>query len=333
MRVVLESIDNRIEQGGFYAISNDRMQQPRSVELIMPSGYPPDMERVKKAVDRLAMAGHRVLDGERLQRKFQRFGGTDEERLSDLNLLVDANRELADIVMVVRGGYGLTRLLDRIDYSGIAARLQAANTVLVGHSDFTVLQLALMAKTGLVTFSGPMLNADFGAEPLSQFTWDHFWQTITAPEYEISWQNEEARDLAVSGTLWGGNLTMLCSLLGTPYFPAVSGGILFVEDVNEPPFRVERLLYQLHLSGILSRQAALVLGDFSACKTTDYDNGFGLPAVIEQIRRIGGIPVVSGLPYGHCPDKLTLPVGAMAKLRSADGRVDLKFSHYPCLCN
>jgi muramoyltetrapeptide carboxypeptidase len=302
--------------------------QSRTIELIAPSGYPPDLARVDRGVERLQAAGHMVRGTERLQRKFQRFGGTDAERLADINALGDANHELADIVLAVRGGYGLTRLLAGIDYEGIVRRLCEKPVILVGHSDFTALQLALMAKAGLVTFSGPMLNADFGAEPLSGFTWENFWRMIESPEFGFAWKTESARDFAVSGTLWGGNLTLLCSLLGTPYFPAVSGGILCVEDVNEPPFRVERLLYQLHLSGVLARQRALVLGDFSACQTTVYDNGYALPSVVEQLRAVSGIPVISGLPYGHCADKLTLPLGAKAELRVAGGMAYLKLSNY-----
>ncbi|MDR2462707.1 MAG: muramoyltetrapeptide carboxypeptidase [Verrucomicrobiales bacterium] len=304
----------------------------RLIELIAPSGYPPDARRVSRAVERLRAAGHVIVSEERARRKFQRFCGTDAERLGDINLLGDAEREPADIALTVRGGYGLTRLLADVDYEKIARSLRVRPTLLAGHSDFTALQLALLAEAGAVTFSGPMLCADFGAEVLSGFTWKNFWRALEAPEVEYFWADESlSAAVTVSGTLWGGNLAMVCSLLGTRYFPNVNGGILFVEDVNEPPFRVERLLYQLHLSGVLRRQRALVLGVFSACGTVEYDNGYGLPAVVGQLRRVAGIPIVSGLPFGHCADKVTLPVGADGELRCRDGQVVLRVSGYPWL--
>ena len=191
--------------------------------------------------------------------------------------------ELPDVVLAIRGGYGATRLLTQLHYDALRERLGGSSAVLVGHSDFTALQLALHAKSGLCTFSGPMLGADFGAEALSEFTWRHFWDTVRAPSAQVEWATTSELELEVEGPLWGGNLAVLCSLIGTPYFPAIEGGILFVEDVGEPPFRIERLLYQLHLSGVLGRQRALLLGDFSQCRPSGYDNGYGLVDSFAQI--------------------------------------------------
>ncbi len=193
--------------------------------------------------------------------------------------------------------------------------------MLVGHSDFTALQLALHAKSGLCTFSGPMLGADFGAEAFSEFTWRHFWDTVRSPDTQVEWATAPDTELDVEGPLWGGNLAVLCSLVGTPYFPGIDGrgidgGILFVEDVGEPPFRIERMLYQLHLSGVLGRQHALLLGDFSQCRPSAYDNGYDLAESFAQIRRVSAKPVIGGLPIGHEPDKFTLPFGAPARLTS-----------------
>jgi len=202
---------------------------------------------------------------------------------------------------------------------------------LVGHSDFTAIQLALFARAGLKTFSGPMLMSDFGAEHVSEFTMQHFWAALTEPSVTIARNAPQARALDVRGTFWGGNLAVLTSLIGTPYMPAVEGGVLFVEDVNEQPFRIERMLYQLHLSGILDQQQALVLGDFSGGKAFDYDNGYDLDAVIDQMRSVIGIPIVTGLQFGHVPDMLTLPVGADAHLVADKDGFRLTLSNYPCL--
>lgn len=286
----------------------------RTIELIAPSGYPHDSEVLHRALRRLHAQGHRVNGVEATRRRYQRFAGTDGERAADLNRLADPSRELPDIVLAVRGGYGAVRILHGLDYDGLQRRLTDQPVALVGHSDFTAVQLALLARAGLKTFGGPMLMSDFGAEDLSEFTMQHFWSALTQPTMTVTSNAPQAQTADVSGTLWGGNLAVLTSLIGTPYMPPVQGGILFVEDVNEQPFRLERMLYQLHLAGILAQQQALVLGDFSGGKPYDHDNGYDVHAMIEQVRSVVGIPVITGLQFGHVPNMLTLPVGADAHL-------------------
>jgi muramoyltetrapeptide carboxypeptidase len=303
----------------------------RTFELIAPSGYPHDPEVLHRALHRLHAQGHRVSGDAAAKRRYQRFAGTDGERAADLNRLADPSRELPDVVLAVRGGYGAVRILHGLDYEGLQRRLTDQPVALVGHSDFTAIQLALLARAGLKTFGGPMLMSDFGAEELSEFTMQHFWSALTKPTLTIASNTPQAQSVDASGVLWGGNLAVVASLIGTPYMPPVQGGILFVEDVNEQPFRIERMIYQLHLSGILAQQQALVLGDFSGGKTYDYDNGYGLPAMIEQVRSLVGIPVVTGLQFGHMPNMLTLPVGADAHLVADTHGFKLSLSNYPCL--
>jgi muramoyltetrapeptide carboxypeptidase len=300
------------------------------VRLIAPSGYPHDREAMKRGVARLHAAGCAVDGLDVLERAELRYAGSDEQRVADINALSTLD-ELPDITLSIRGGYGATRLLEKLHYQALRERLAGAPMVLVGHSDFTALQMALYAKGGVVTFGGPMLGPDFGAIELSPLTWRHFWRTISAPQGKASWECGEATECDVEGPLWGGNLAMLCSLLETPYFPRIEGGILFVEDVGEPPFRIERLLYQLHLSGVLGRQRALILGDFTQCRPSAYDNGYDLADGFAQIRRIAGIPVLSGMPFGHDPDKFTLPFGVPARLRVVGQRASLDFHGYPHL--
>ena len=300
------------------------------IRLIAPSGYPHDRAAMTRGVERLRVAGCVVDALDVLDRSEQRYAGSDAQRTADINALATLDA-LPDIALAIRGGYGATRLLADLHYDALRERLGGSNTLLVGYSDFTALQLALHAKSGLCTFSGPMLGADFGAEALSDFTWRHFWQTVRSPGMQVSWRTTPTTELDVEGPLWGGNLAVLCSLVGTPYFPAFEGGILFVEDVGEPPFRIERLLYQLHLSGVLGRQRALLLGDFSQCRASTYDNGYGLQHSFEQIRATCGIPVIDGLHIGHEPDKFTLPFGTPARLRVGGGEAQLSFSGYPHL--
>ncbi|NVH72940.1 muramoyltetrapeptide carboxypeptidase [Paraburkholderia sp. JPY432] len=307
------------------------MTAHRTIELIAPSGYPHDPEVLHRALHRLRAQGHRV-DGEAAaKRRYQRFAGTDGERAADLNRLADPSRELPDVVLAVRGGYGAVRILHGLDYEGLQRRLTDQPIALVGHSDFTAIQLALLARAGLKTFGGPMLMSDFGAEELSEFTVRHFWSALTQPTLTIASNAPQAQNVDVTGTLWGGNLAVVASLVGTPYMPPVQGGILFVEDVNEQPFRIERMIYQLHLAGILAQQQALVLGDFTGGKPYDYDNGYDLQAMVEQVRSLIGIPVVTGLQFGHVHNMVTLPVGANAHLVANAHGFRLTASGYPSL--
>lgn len=304
---------------------------PRTIRLLAPSGYPHDPDAIDRALERLGNAQHRIENVEATQRRYQRFGGTDGERAGDLNRLADPERPLPDIGLAVRGGYGAARILHGLDYRGLERRLRDQPIVLVGHSDFTAIQLALYAKARVKTFGGPMLSADFGAQTPSEFTMDHFWRTVTQPSATIVADVPQVQNVEVSGTLWGGNLAILASLVGTPYMPDIDGGILFIEDVNEQPFRIERMIYQLHLSGLLARQQALVLGQFTGVRPFEYDNGYDMQAMIEQVRAVVGIPVVTGLQFGHVPDMVTLPVGAHAQLVANAHGFRLTVSDYPHL--
>jgi muramoyltetrapeptide carboxypeptidase len=307
------------------------MTAHRTIELIAPSGYPHDPQVLHRALHRLRAQGCHVDGEDAARRRYQRFAGTDGERAADLNRLADPSRDLPDVVLAVRGGYGAVRILHGLDYEGLQRRLADQPIALVGHSDFTAIQLALLARAGVKTFGGPMLMSDFGAEELSEFTMHHFWSAVTKSTMTVTGNAPQAQPVDVSGTLWGGNLAVIASLVGTPYMPPVQGGILFLEDVNEQPFRIERMIYQLHLAGILAQQQALVLGDFSGGKPYEYDNGYDLQAMTEQVRALIGIPVVTGLQFGHIHNMLTLPVGADAHLVADAQGFKLTLSGYPCL--
>ena len=273
------------------------MAKHRTIELIAPSGYPHDPNAVHVALKRLRAQGHHVENVSATQRRFQRFAGTDGERAAELNRLADPSRELPDIVLAVRGGYGAVRLLHGLDYRGLQRRLGDQPIAFCGHSDFTALQLALLSQANVKTFGGPMLAVDFGAESVSDFTMKHFWHALTSETFTISSTAPQSQTV----------------------------------DVNEQPFRIERLIYQLHLAGILERQQALVLGDFSGGKPFDYDNGYDLRAMVEQVRSVIGIPIVTGLQFGHIPDMVTLPVGAEARLVAGARGFKLTVSGHPVL--
>lgn len=307
------------------------MTQPLTIQLIAPAGFA-DPQAILRGVQRLERAGHRVLGAESGLRKHLRFAGTDAERIAEINGLANPDVPLPDIVMAVRGGYGTHRLLPHINYAALGARLRDSRCVLVGHSDFTALSLALRARAGVISFAGPMLAYDFGGQSTSTFTVDQFWNTIRSPSRRVQWAARTVEDFQAHGMLWGGNLAVVCSLLGTPYLPEVDNGILFLEDVFEPVYRLERLFYQLKLSGVLDSQRAIVLGDFSGYRGDEYDPAYDLRTVITHLRGMTRTPVVGGLPFGHCRDKLTLPVGTRSRLRvKAGGQAELAFSGYPHL--
>jgi muramoyltetrapeptide carboxypeptidase len=305
---------------------------PRSIDLIAPSGYA-NPEAVQRGISRLAEQGHTLMaPGAGItERHFQRFAGTDSERADDINRLADTSRPVPDIVLAVRGGYGATRLLHGIDYEGLHRRLHGRPVVLVGHSDFTAIQLALFAQARIKTFGGPMLAGDFGAETLDPFTMENFWNAITRPSFTVTSDVSQVQSCDVKGMLWGGNLAMIASLIGTRYMPKIEGGVLFIEDVNEHPFRVERMIYQLHESGILGRQHALVLGEFTGARLFDSDNGYDFDQMLEQVRSIVRIPVITGLKFGHVPELLTLPFGADAHLVARPDGFELRLWNYPHL--
>jgi len=306
------------------------MQAARTLRLIAPSGYCHNQDAAQRGVERLQRAGHRVENLAAITRRFQRFAGSDAERLADINSLATL-APLPDVILAVRGGYGATRLLDKLDYAGVAQRLSEEPVALCGHSDFTALQLALLAQSGLISFSAPMLAGNFGAEQLSAFTEQHFWQALTSPEIELHWQSSSPERGRWHGCLWGGNLAMICALIGTPWLPQIEGGILVIEDVNEHPFRIERMLIQLQQCGILARQQAIITGSFTSTALSAYDNGFDFETVWQRLRDEYQLPVVSDLAFGHAPDTVTLPLGARATLDIAAGQARLSVTGHPVL--
>lgn len=281
--------------------------------LIAPSGYCINQQAALRGVQRLTDAGHQVENDEVIRRRFQRFAGTDAERLADVNSLASLTSP-DTIVMPVRGGYGASRLLDRIDWQALASRQQRDPLLICGHSDFTAIQAGLLAQANVITFSGPMLAANFGAETLNTFTEQHFWLALRKAQFTVEWQGDGPQCDA-QGTLWGGNLAMLISLIGTPWMPTIDKGILVLEDVNEHPFRVERMLLQLEYAGILNRQSAIVLGSFSGAAPNEYDAGYSLESVYAFLRSRLSVPLITGLDFGHEQRTVTLPIGANAMLK------------------
>jgi len=299
-----------------------RRTRPPTLGLVAPSGVLP-AGVIDRAAQFFSRRGWQVQAGESCFASDTRFAGPDDLRLTDLQRF--ATDQSIDVLLCARGGYGLTRLIDRIDFAAIAA----AGRIIVGHSDFTAFNLAYLARVGGISFQGPSAG-DFAADVPDPFMVEHFFAALGTDEHRIAFEGT-GPDCDLQGTLWGGNLALLAALAGTPYLPRIRGGILFLEDVNEPAYRVERMLIQLLQAGVLGRCRAVLLGAFAPMPVQPSDNGYDLAAVVDFLRQRLGAPVLTGLPFGHVPRKLSLPVGARARLRMKDGSVELAFRGHPRL--
>ena len=299
------------------------MARKPAIGLIAPSGQVTDQEALERGIAYFRARGWRVVAPAVVKRAHQRFAGDDQARLAALHAM--AARSEVKIVMAARGSYGLSRLLGRIDYKLLAQ----AGQRYIGHSDFTALLCANLARAGMHGFAGPMAGYDFGAAHVSAFTEQHFWRMLDEGHDEIEVRGGSDSALRVQGRLWGGNLAMIASLVGTPYLPRVRGGLLYVEDISEHPYRIERMLLQLQHAGILRTQRALLLGDFSGYKLAPHDNGYDFATMVAHLRETLDIPVVTGLPFGHVRDKLTLPMGGKAVLRAEKGGWHLAYGAAP----
>ena len=286
------------------------------IYIFSPSSAVRNKAAFRRGLKRLQAQGHTVEVDEAALASHMRFAGDDATRIA---AIARAAASGADVAMISRGGYGLTRILPHLPYKAIGKAIDKG-TQFVGLSDFTAFNQAVLAQTGRITWQGPALGEDFGSEPepddIMQACFDDVW--LEQGE-GIGWQLPKAeadrRVRVNNATLWGGNLTVLTSLLGTPYFPQVTGGVLFLEDVGEHPYRVERMLTQLLHAGVLARQKAVILGQFTQFKLVPaHDKGFKLATVVDGFRRQIKIPVLTGLPFGHVPTKVLLPVGARVDL-------------------
>ncbi len=286
-----------------------------TLHIFAPSGVELRASAMQLARRRLKALGFEVTQDASLKARRQRFAGDDDTRLATVHRIATAAPSIA---LASRGGYGMTRLLARIDWP-LLARSVEQGTRWVGHSDITALQMGLLAHTGAGSWLGPMAGDDFGrsdeAGGMDEVTRDCFVEAMGGELEAVGFRSEAGFDgLQARGLLWGGNLAMLLSLLGTPHWPRVKGGILVLEDVGEHPYRIERMLLQLHQAGVLQSQKAVLLGAFSDWRKSPLDRGYGLKAVLAQLRSVCKTPLLTGLPFGHVPTKVCLPLGRRVQL-------------------
>jgi muramoyltetrapeptide carboxypeptidase len=301
----------------------------KHIYIYSPSSAVRDKASFKRGVKRLETLGYEVEVDEASLSIHQRFAGDDQTRLVAIHRAASSG---ADIALISRGGYGLSRILPNINYKAIEKAI-STGTQFVGFSDFTAFQMAVLAKTGTVTWAGPSLGEDFGAKAGADDIMEACFDDLITGQGEGSgWQlpktasqsigNANSENVAYNiddAILWGGNLAMLASLVGTPYMPIVKNGILFIEDIGEHPYRVERMLVQLLQAGILAQQKAIIFGQFNNYKLVPHDKGYKLASVVNWLQSQVKVKVLTGLPFGHVATKVLLPVGQPVTL-AVEGR-------------
>ena len=293
-----------------------RLRPGATVALIAPAS-PVSEEKLEKALSNMTNLGFRVKEGASLRARHGYLAGTDEARLADLHRAF-ADPEV-EAVWCARGGYGITRLLPYIDYTLIKKNPK----LFIGFSDVTALHMAIGQKTGLTTFHGPVAASDFPENTLTHFKSVLMEPAapyiIVAPGEQAELPGEEYRPFTIapgraSGPLTGGNLSLLAALAGTSFEPSFRRKIVFIEEVGEQPYRVDRLLTQLLQATDLQHAAGIVLGVFAECTAKNPEYSFTLPETLHE--RLGslGIPIFYGLPFGHVAHQATFPYNVKAEM-------------------
>jgi muramoyltetrapeptide carboxypeptidase len=307
-----------------------RLQAGQTVGLVAPSSAPNDPEHIRFAIETLESLGFRVRPGAHLFARDGYLAGVDAARAADLNAMF-ADDDV-DAVWCVRGGYGASRILPMLDYD----RIRRTPKALVGYSDITALHMALHTQAGLVSFHGPV-----AWRPLTPYTLGELKRVLCEATVPVRvgapppFERREGRlDLTnrvttlvpgvARGRLVGGNLCLMAHLTGTPYAPDLRGALLFLEDIDEPYYRIDRFLTQLWLSGSLDGVAGVAFGKFTRCEpSASFVQNRVLEDILAERCRALGVPAVSGLMIGHVEDQTTLPIGCLAELDAGAGTLTL----------
>jgi muramoyltetrapeptide carboxypeptidase len=302
----------------------DRLSYGDTVGIVAPASAPPDPKSIDCSVAALEKLGFKPKLAPNVRRRWGFLAGNDRDRAADLMKMFGDRKVKA--ILCVRGGYGSSRLLPLLNYQTI----QANPKIFIGYSDITSLHCALLTKCNLVSFHGPMLNSDFIKKDMPDFTLQSFLKTLMQPTAPGSIRNgytektvKVLRRGVASGPLVGGNITLLCAALATPYFPAFKKRILFFEDLDEAPYRFDRMLTQLLNAGLLQQVAGIAIGINSGCEDPKAKGAKEYRQTLEDVCRERllplKVPMVMGLPFGHIPLNATLPVGARATLDAVKG--------------
>ena len=301
-------------------------------------------ERNELALDRMACAGFKVDNPAITKRQYLRFAGTDSQRASDLQNIATGAIAAPKLLLGVRGGYGAVRLLPMVDWSTLGRIMKERGTILAGFSDVTAIQCALLAKGGMSSLAAPMLYSEFGKTKPDQVSCRQFEEALTNPNLAINIPDASltspnlpsilasSEPKTMTGTIWGGNLSVVSALAGSEYLPRIAGGIVFLEDVGEQAYRIERMLYDLYLAGVFKDQQAILFGALSGSGEDSYDKRYDVATVIRQLHKLTGLPIYSGMRFGHIGQKHSFPLGATCQLSANTvGGYQLAFSDYPTI--
>jgi len=299
-----------------------RLRPGDAVAVISPAGSldASRLQRLEHGLNYLRQQGYRVVEGSSLRRQTGYLAGNDGERADDLNSMLRDPEIKA--LFCARGGYGITRILSRIDYE--AARL--APKIIVGFSDVTALQMALFQQIGLITFSGPMVAVELG-DRLTPLTESSLWRQIREGKVDKYKTDNQFPALGryfsgrAEGRLLGGCLSVLVSLLGTPFFPNLKNAILILEDVGEELYKIDRYFSQLVNAGVFETVKGVILGQFKAIHPDQNVNPIEFDEMVTDYLGPLNVPVIGGFPYGHISDKYTLPFGVRIRMDADNGKI------------
>ncbi|MGH7594283.1 MAG: S66 peptidase family protein [Gemmatimonadales bacterium] len=304
-----------------------RLRPGARVALLTPSGPLLEPDHCARGIELCRALGYEPVVMPHAGTVHGYLGGTDDERLTDLNgALADPD---IDAIWCLRGGNGMNRIVDRVDFASFATRPKPV----VGYSDITGLLLALTRETGVVTFHGPMARFQ-----MPEFSRQHFELVLSGTTAagrlgrvrgrSDTLVPERGRIVTVvpgraAGRLAGGNLTLLQALIGTRYFPDLDGAILFLEDTGEDLYRIDRMLGHLRMAGALDSLRGVAIGHFSRMRRATFEGGLALDEVLRTYFEPNRIPVAHGFPIGHVEEQWTIPLGVMAELDATNGELSL----------
>lgn len=278
------------------------------VALIAPAGPLQKPEDLPRAQENTRTLGWEPIVGPHATERVGYLAGHDRDRMNDINRAL--RDPTIDAIWCLRGGYGIMRILAGIDYDVLSRTPKA----IIGYSDITALHAAVQRKCRLVTYHGPTAR-----ETMSDFARDSFRRALVeqADSCGVAPNAREINAGVAEGRLVGGNLAVLASLCGTPFAPDLSDGILILEDINEPVYRIDRMLQQLKLAGALNGCRAIAFGECTGCTEDAGGGGRTFDEVLGEIADALGVPCLAGIPIGHIAEQWTIPLGAMAKLDTA----------------
>lgn len=292
------------------------------IGLISPASSPDELTRIQESTQYFEKLGYRVKVGNNVGKYYGYLAGTDDERLEDLHSMFRDKSVKA--IMCLRGGYGAFRLLDKIDYKLIAKNPK----IFVGYSEITALQNAIFKKTGLITFAGPMPAVDF-VNNISIYTEEWFWKIVTSNKKIGKVKYPENSNMPfiskgkVIARILGGNLAVFSAMVGTQHFPQMKDKILLLEDIDEKPYKIDRMLNQLRLANVLKSLKGAILGRFVDCYEHDPNKKtLSLGEVIEHYFKTLKIPTIYTFPHGHIKDFITIPLGLKIGLNATKGTVE-----------